>query len=343
MSDKQIQTAAPQALLQAGMTADLETIIAALDSVVPIFVLIDPMLGEPIAMLGIEPGVDPQPIREKAWQRGVVQIALAERCTLPPHQHPYLVALSGPHDPLLELTLELAQDERRAAMADGLDGTGKGVHHIGGWLQSGMHAEQLAARLGSLMRVNTSAITTATYLRLADRRALAMLRHVVGDQRVVAQFGRLQSWIYLDAHGRLATLRSVDEEAVALRLDRKEWLAMEDGEALNRSLAQWLGEAERIGDRGPLQIPAQGLYSPLKNALANARQAMQRWPHRFPKLADQTAWCALVLLNPALPANAAVNTLLDQTGTDDEPVEPFRSCHRDVSALLQAGTAAARR
>ncbi len=322
---------------------DAQALTAALDGVVPIFVLIDPMLGEPIPMLGIEPDVDPRPIREQAWQRDVVQIALAQRCTLPRHQHPYLVALSGPHDPLLGLTLELAQDERQAAMADGLDGTGMGVHHIGGWLQSSMHPDQIAERIGALMRVNTDCLTAATYLRLADRRVLGLLRHVAGDLRVAAQFGRLQRWVYLDAHGKLATLRSVDEDAVALRLDRPEWLVMEDGEALNRSMAQWLGEAERLGAIAPSQIPAQDLYPSLRAALTNTRQAAHRWPHRFPKLADQTVWCALSLLNPALLASASVNALLQQPGTADDPAEPFRYLHHEVSALLAASATPAGR
>lgn len=316
------------------MDASAEQLAASFDCLAPVYVLVDPMVGEP-AMVDAPDG-DPQAAREAGWERAITHVALSPRCTLPPHQQPYLVALQGPDDPLLALTLELAHDERREAMADGLDGSGMAVHRIGGWLQSSMHPADLAARLGAIFSVNTEARTDATYLRLADRRALALVRHVTGDARLGAQFGRLQRWVYLDLHGKLATLDSPAEQDQVLRLTRGEWLALADGEAVHRTLAQWLGEAERAGDPRPAQSEPGQLFTAAQAALALAATAALRWPHRFPTLADQTAWAALSLLHPALAHSAAAAALLDEPGSADDPPEPFRYLHHDVRALLEA-------
>lgn len=318
------------------MQSRLEELRAGIDALTPLFVLVDPMAGEPLSGMGT-PGTaaEAQALREEAWDREIAPVALPGTIALPPYQHPYLVQLLGPDDPLLEATLELADGERLAAQSKGLDGEGRAVHRIGGWLQSSMHFEQLGAIVSALCRVNTDAYTEATYLRLADRRALDLLCHVVGEHRVASQFGRLQSWAYLDAFGSLRRLRSPSELPQLLRLNVAEWRQMEGGEMLHRTIAQWLGEVRRKEGAVP-----QELYPAAGSAASEAASAARKWPHRFQNSSDQVVWATLSLLHPDMARLPAVQALLDDQGTQDEPPEPLRYLHRELGAIaLRAGTA----
>lgn len=317
------------------MQSRLETLRAGVDALTPLFVLIDPMVGEPLP--GIDAsgaGADPRALRAQAWEREIVPIVLAKNIALPAHQHPYLVQLKGADDPLLELTLDIADSERLAAQARGLDGEGRAAHRIGGWLQSSMHFEELGGIVSAMSRVNTDARTTATYMRLVDRRALDLLCHVVGEHRVACQFGRLQSWVYLDALGALHRLQSPDEQPRPLRLSAPEWQRMSQGDMLHRTMAQWLGE---LG--GMDHATQAGLYGSIEDALVNAAGAARRWPHRFETGGDEVVWAALSLLHPAMPQSPAVLKLLADPGSADEPAEPLRYLHRDVSALVSRADA----
>ena len=316
--------------------ADVTNLRACLIPDTPILVLIDPMLGEPLPSNAPD-GVDVQATREAMWQRPIQRIALSTRTALPPPQHPYLVELEGMTDPLLEAMLEIAQDERLQAQTDGLDGEGAAAHRIGGWLQSTMHLPALAEHLSTMLQVNTEVQTKATYLRLVDRRVLALLRHVVGDTLVTQQFGRLQNWAYLDVHGQISTLKTMGETVSPLRLDRGQWAQMQAGEMVNRTLALWLGETRRRGLADTCNVPAQSLYESLFNAIARADEATQTWPHRFQQLLDQSVWAALLLLDPAVEHNASVHQLLKNTGSQEdptEPAEPLRFLHHQITAHL---------
>lgn len=318
--------------------ASIATLRAALNPETPIMLLVDPLLGEPLpadAPSHSNDGIQAE--RESMWQRPVATIALSPRVALSPRQHPYLVELQGLNDPLLEATLDIAQVERLQAEADGLDGDGASAHRLGGWLQSSMHLPQLADHLAAMLKLNTDAPTQASYLRLADRRVAALLRYVVGDTVVSQTFGRLQSWTYLDALGQLSTLKSNGETVTPLRFNREQWARMEMGETVNRTLALWLGEANRLALADRLEAPAQTLYVPLFSAVARAAQTAKTWPHRFQQLQDQTVWAALLLLDPALEHHNAVHQLLKNTGSLDdpnEPAEPLRYLHRQIRACL---------
>ncbi len=313
------------------MPSELEQLRAGMDRLTPLFVLIDPMVGEPLPGLGApEPGADMNLLRKQLWQREIVEIALPTVIALPPHLHPYLVQLHGPDDPLLSLTLDLANDERAAAQAGGLDGEGRAAHRIGGWLQSSMRPEELAAIVATMCRLDTDAYTKATYLRLGDRRVLDLLCHVVDDSRVASQFGRLQSWDYLDPAGRLRRLRSPCEQAAPLRLSAGEWQRLERGALLHRTVAQWLGEIAQTDGVLP-----EALYAAAESAVNHAASAARVWPHRFKTAGDEVAWAVLSLLNPTLPHSHAVLRLLADSGSEDDPPEPMRYLHRDVRNLAQ--------
>jgi hypothetical protein len=308
----------------------VDTLRAALNAEIPTFLLIDALVGEPLFIGEAEPGEDPQRLRETAWQRPVQRIALHGSCKLPVHQHPYLVMLEGVNDPLLEQTMEMAERERHDALADGLDGNGMAVHRIGGWLQSTMAPSELSAHIASLLRLRTDAPTVCRYLRLVDRRTLALLCHVAGVARVVAQMGGLQTWCYLDVQGELAVLQSSGAPSRPVCLNTAEWQTMANGMGFNRALAQWLGEAERTGNRETLLRPASQLYSPLAAALESAKKLASEHRHCFPTLGDQTVWAALSMLQPFLSRSPAVSNMLGNAE------EPFRYAYRHAEAVLRA-------
>jgi hypothetical protein len=320
----------------AGLASGSE-LSAAMDVAVPIFVLVDPMLGEPLHTI-VEGADDPTAAREDGWQRQITTVALDPSISLPPAQHPYLVALAGPDDPLIEETLELAHDERAEAQKGGLNGHGGGPHRICGWLQTSMHAEQLAAQLSAMFRVNTAAHTKARYLRQLDRRVLALLRHVAGDARVGGQFGRLQSWTYLDVKGALAVLRSQGEEPVALRLSANEWAVLGDGELLHRAVAQWLGEKALAGEPN-VALQTEELCSRFLSTIEGTKRVARQWPHRFAGTADLTTWAALAVLHPELPQLAAVARLMGGATASDEVPDLLRYLHPDIRALATAAPA----
>jgi hypothetical protein len=318
---------------------------AALDEANPVFLLIDPMQGEPLpqAKWSLD-AAERQTQRETAWQRPVARVELAEQTALSHCQHPYLVELQGLSDPWLDTSVELAHDERTTALALGLDSDSTSARRIGGWLQSSLLPHQLAQALVPMCKLNTEVFTHATYLRLADPRMFALLRHVVGDARLSDVFGHVRRWAYLDAQGRIDVLNNprthADEHQHRLLLSREEFRHVAQGDAVHDTLTLWLGEATQTSDATLHHRPAPDLYGPLFKALTSAWQAAKLWPHRFTRPRDQAVWAALSLLHlelsdlQALPQG--LRTLLDDTGTPDDPPQPLRSMHRQVRSFLAA-------
>jgi hypothetical protein len=283
------------------------------------------MVGEPLPEFSSDdPNADPQAAREKCWQRKIVRVDLPRQIPLPVRQHPYLVLTNGMDDPLLELTLQLSNNELMSAAIDGLDGTGSAPHRIGGWLQSGATPEQFSAELVSIFRVNTARFTTAKYFRAADRRVLALLRHVAGDAKVIRQVASLNRWIYLDMQGALSQLVQIDEELQALRLTCSEWDRMQRGEAIHRTSAQWLGEILRTTPQPRPSRPTSELYGPLEHAVDEALRASRKMPERFTAVRDQSAYAVLSMLHPGFEQRPAVIEILERHAPSDEPADPMR-------------------
>lgn len=313
------------------MQSKLAQLRASIDPVTPLFALVDPMVGEPLPGIGSTTlGSDGTDQRAQGWERDIVPVPLSKSIALPAHQHPYLIQLHGPDDPLLEVTLAIADDERLAAQSGGLDGTGRSAHRIGGWLQSSMRWPELGTLIAEMCRVNTEALTKATYLRLADRRVLDLLCHVAGQSRVAAQFGRLQSWSYLSANGELSRLQSPREQSERLRLSEAEWQRMVRGEMLHRALAHYLGETTFTDS-----MMASPTYASAETALLLSADATLRWPHRFKSDVDDAVWAALAMWRPSLDRLPAICDLLDDPGSKDEPAEPVSFMHRDLITLIQ--------
>lgn len=310
------------------MQANLEQLRHGIDLPMPLWVLVDPLVGEPVA--GIDSSQqDLTPQRQQVWERPVFPVQLAPSIELPLRKHPYLVKLRGADDPLLEYTLGIAEDERLAAQSGGLDGLGSAVHCISGWLQSAMPDADLTAALSRMCRVNTAVATRARYLRLVDRRVLGLLCHVAGEQRVAAQLGRLDSWTYLDPTGQLRRLRSPHEQIQSLRLSAQEWRRLGRSERLNRTISTWLGAQAAVG-----RAVDQFDYDVVEKAVLGAELAATTWPHRFQSSHDEITWGALSMRHPALPQLTQVHALMADTGSPDEPPEPVRYLYRDLLALV---------
>lgn len=311
------------------------------DSATSIYVLVDPMQGEPIP-LSIDVADDlaaMQASREAVWGRQVTTVPLDPRVPLTEAQQPYIVTLQGTDDEWLAETLDIAQAERHASQADGLASDGTGVHRIS-WLQTSLFAEDLAAVVAQMLRVNTTAWTDARYMRLADRRVFDWLRHVAGDARVAAQFGRLRRWVYLDACGRLAQLTHAGDEVEPLRLGTEEWKLFMRGERMHVTAARWLGELVLSGDQTPRERAQQDgeIYARVAAALGRAEQAAQRWPTRFTHTRDQDAWAALSLLHPGLEGDARVRAALQaQPEEEGEPAESMHTLSGALRALMLKG------
>jgi len=314
---------------------------AAFDSATSLYVLVDPMQGEPIPA-STDASADcaaQQVARETAWGRQVTSVPLDPRVPLMHSQYPYLVTLQGAGDEWLSDTLDIALAERGASQADGLSSDGTGIHRIG-WLQTSLFAEDLAEVLASMLRVNTSAWTDARYMRLADRRVFDWLRHVVGDARVAAQFGRLRRWVYLDARGRIEQLTHAGDEIAPLRLTAEEWALFMQGERMHATAARWLGEVARSDDHALWERVRQDddIYARVTVSLDRADLAAQRWPLRFVHARDRSAWAALELLHPGLERDARVQAAL-QSGLGEEsgPAETLHTLSGALRALMLKG------
>lgn len=314
---------------------------AIFDSATSLYVLVDPMQGEPIPLSidSADSFTAVQAAREVAWGRQITTVPLDPRTPLMEMRQPYLVTLQGTEDEWLADTLSIAQAERHASQADGLASDGTGVHRIS-WLQTSLFADDLAAVVAQMLRVNTSAWTDARYMRLADRRVFSWLRHVVGDTRVAAQFGRLRRWVYLDACGGLAQLAHAGDEVEPLRLNTDEWKLFMRGERVHMTTARWLGELVLSGDQALFKRVQQDgeIYVQVTAALDRAERAAQQWPKRFTQIRDQDAWAALSLLHSGLESDVPVrSTLQAQPEEDGEPAETLHTLSSTLRALMLKG------
>ncbi|QFZ82794.1 hypothetical protein GFK26_08475 [Variovorax paradoxus] len=311
------------------------------DSATSLYVLVDPMQGEPIPV-SMDASADRaalQVAREKAWGRQVTAVSLDPRVPLAKSQHPYLVTLHGASDEWLSDTFDMALAEREASQADGLASDGTGIHRIS-WLQTSLFGDDLAEVLAPMLRVNTSAWTDARYMRLADRRVFDWLRHVVGDARVAAQFGRLRRWVYLDARGRIEQLTHAQDEIEPLRLTAEEWALFMQGERMHVTTARWLGELARSGDRALCEGVWQDddIYTRVVASLDRAELAAQRWPSRFVHPRDRSAWAALDLLHPGLERDVRVRTFLQAPPEEESGLaENMHTLSDTLRALMLKG------
>jgi len=308
------------------------------DQTIPLYVLIDPLIGDPPTPIAISgdsvDGGDLASLRPARWGRNIETVHLHKSIALPADLHPYLVALHGIDDPLLDYTAAQAVGEHANAIADGLEGSGGAAHRIGGWLQSSQPPCQLAACIAAMCRLNTEAITAHRYLRIIDRRVLGLLAHTLGPDRLTSQFGPLQQWTYLNVFGAPETLINHDQPGAAppaLYLSRQELNLLIECEAIHRTLLRCIGERRQIGASTD-DLHSHKRYRHVSNALTAARRVAKAYPQRFALPADLTTWAALTLAYPGIETASGVLAYLGAAGSPDEPVAPVTECHRELLA-----------
>lgn len=275
----------------------------------PVYLLIDPIVGDFLPQLAFADTSDAESIRgarEDVLGRRVLPITLAPSIQLPPARHPYLVAMEAVDDPWLAASQEMALEQHATTCAPGLAGTGWGTAKVGGWLQSARRGETLAETLARWMLLKTEARTHARYLRLADPRVLALLVFVLGRERLIAAMGGLRRWVFLDAHGRLDALHNPDSgeagnDPIPLpRLNRVQWDILENGPAIHGAIAQAWGQRRKDGGpvtSGHAQIPYAEAIS-AANAFPARPHASDKAPGACASLEDRCTAIALALLHP---------------------------------------------
>lgn len=299
----------------------------------PVFVLVDPLAGEPFSIDsgGVSASREEATrARVAAWGRDVVPVELPASIDLAPHLHPYLVALQGPDDPWLAGSFAIAEAERIEAGVEGLAGEGIAVMRMGGWLHSSAHGEQIAQALSDSLRVRCEAMVKPRYQRLVDRRTLGWARCVASEARVSATLGPIQRWTYLDAAGAVNHIHRSDEQRAPLRWSAEEWKTFMQGNLVHQTLARYLGE---LTQQGPHALPGEReLLMRAHRALMQAAAARAKWPSLFKNPHDDTAWAALLLLHGDVSSSPVVARALAASSAD----EPETTLHELVSSLNNA-------
>ena len=309
----------------------LAALAALLDPGLPVWLLVDPMLGDPLPNAQ-SPAQDAaeavQQRRCSAWGRDVRGLHV-DAPMLAPCQQPYLVAMQGPADPWLAHTLELSHQELATTREDGLAGTGRGPHAVGGWLQTQASGEALAASLNTLLRLQAPRRTEARYLRMADRRCLDALDALLGRDAWTAKLGFVRRWAWLDGLGHLACAE-IDSQPAAqpITFAADAWRDFQLAPLVNPVLARWLGAAPVLASCEMPQAWRQALQ-----ALQHARHAAQSHRRHLGHEADVLAYAVLALLHPGFEAAPATQRWLatDPRGDDFEPLH--QHCHALHAAL----------
>ncbi|TVO58819.1 hypothetical protein [Denitromonas halophila] len=292
-----------------------------LDPVVPTFVLVDPMLGEPLPEL-VEAanecaGLDElNGMRSKAWQGAVFALVLDETIELEAHRHPYLVSVD-PVTQALPNSARIAFEERARALTQGA-----APYRIGGWLQSARDPQVLCGEIARLCRLCTQGgvARPARYLRMADRRVLALLRHVLGEQSIGSRLPSLSQWVWLDDAGELERLsRTEPTTDKALVIPPVAWSRLALGMDIHPVRARWIGMAS----------DARTDFDRVERALAHAGTMSIKWPARFQDSADRQAWALLYLLFGDLSGQRSIEMLLRQgdPAHPEGPGEPAEAFH----------------
>lgn len=216
-----------------------------------LYLLIDPLLGDPVLPAPLEEGLPDQAInsaRADAWQRPTFTLRLPPGLPIDTALAPYLVELSHVNDPWLDASVQWAIQETVQTWST--EETSAIPHRVGGWLQSAAGGSALAEHLTQLLRLRTQQPTQARYLRLADRRVLGLATHVLGEPAMAASLPLVQHWHWLDAHAAWVSLKGQGPTAhagdQALQaparplpvFDVQQWKIMSQGPSIHLQIAQ---------------------------------------------------------------------------------------------------------
>jgi hypothetical protein len=252
----------------------------------PIYLLIDPHLGDP-------PGIEPdkamaigrldgmQRVREAVWRRPIHALHPAQSSDVTEFEFPYLVRLEDAHDPWLTTSVEWAIQEHLNACA-----IGSGPYRMGGWLQphSVDEGTALSRQLHALMRY-TDDKGELRLARLSDRRVLHTLRKGTQIEWEKALQG-IARWSYLDHNFALQTLQGHDGIPASTPLM---WCEAHQ-DVLNRSQALHLVQAAWLRTTFPLP---DGVFDRMMHKVRVAEQ------RRLVDPKDQATYAAEALAEPA--------------------------------------------
>jgi Domain of unknown function (DUF4123) len=216
-----------------------------------LYLLIDPLLGDPVLPTPLEGGLPDEVInsaRTEAWERPTFALQLPAALSMDTALAPYLVELNDNNDPWMDASVQWAiQETVRTWQGDELMSV---PHRVGGWLQSAAHGQGLADHLSPLLQLRTQQPTQARYLRLADRRVLGLAMHVLGEAALAASLPQVQHWHWLDAHAAWASLSKPAPTACADNphfqmpapplpvFTLQQWPLMDQGPSIHRQMAQ---------------------------------------------------------------------------------------------------------
>ncbi|WP_058088898.1 hypothetical protein [Aquabacterium parvum] len=314
-----------------------ESLTQALDPAQPLYILVDPIAGEPVALAEVDEA-DLQALqsaRSSSWGTEVLAIKLPSRIDLPTHLHPYLVMPERLSATCVQLSWELAQRELQASHSGGVGGSGQAVHRIGAWLQSGRNPREVAEHLALLMLLDTEVHTKASYLRLADRRAFAWLRHVLGDDVLSVHMGPVGRWLYLGASGRIERLvgHGASSQPSRPRITTEQWKLMEQGPRVHRVLARALGQLAMDAEP-PRASDEATLFQLAGPAVQEALAAASMHPNALQTDDDLTAWASLTLLLPHWATDPRGQKLIAHAAQPDTPT--MHTLVTDVRLACQA-------
>lgn len=294
---------------------------ARLDPLVPTFILIDPLLGEPLPELAEESSncTDLNALnkaRVASWRANVHVVELDRSIEILPRQRPYLVELGMHSSSELNRSVEIAIEERRSAMQTGL-----APYRIGGWLQSACEPDEICEELSSLCMLRTQANVgrPARYLRLADRRCLDFVDHVLGGSAIALRVQTVDRWVWLADNGVLKAVsgrQGVSDQPLVISI--RDWERLKYGADIHRVRTQWIG-SDQVGEHD---------YERVEHALHHARKMARQWPGRFPSEADIHAWALLCLRHRDVAGNKRIQMLLENGDPNfpeaqGDPLTPF--------------------
>lgn len=313
---------------------------ARLDVGLPIFVLVDPLAGEPVPLVDVDATSSPDQLamaRAHGWGRSTFCVHLDDRAIpIGAVRKPYLVELSGVNDPWLQKTLRMAADERGASHGGEAGNPGRTTHRIGGWLQGHRTPPELAQELAIAMLLRVTTRVPARYLRLADRRVLDWVRHIVGDERVRAALPAGLQWHYLASSGDLATVGGRDAgPASPLTFAPDEWKRLQAGPAHHATAARWYGtHYEGVREHKDSPPVADVSWARIEKAVIDAERAASRHPARIRGVNDISAWAALALRHPEDAIESTIQSLNELTGSSEDQDWSVHSQYRLIESAL---------
>ncbi|GAA5172345.1 hypothetical protein [Viridibacterium curvum] len=233
----------------------------------PTYALIDPFFGEPPAWDCITDTAQTfdalADARAAVWERQI-WVADSPKPLVSPHRLPYLVELNGARDPLIKQLCEYAQEEQMTS-ADNVAST---EYRLGSFVQTSLPPALLMGRLQTMWAYRFGG-AAPRYLRIADRRVMELLCHLLQPESIAAWLGPIARWhvlsrrgVWISASGILdetqfdenESLRRVESLSASalstarLRPTPAEHLRIASSEAASRALLLWQRAGKVVDD-----------------------------------------------------------------------------------------------